>query len=150
MIPSSFQATAREQPSAKKGKRIHFWWGDRVAESYDGATGASPVHPCARRRQRGRAGNRLSPLATYFCVGAFCVGAGFCGAAGGAEGVVGVAGCDLVCAGFTPESTDGDPVLRAAKIESVIDVTMKMIADQVVARERTEAAPRGPNAVWLP
>jgi hypothetical protein len=43
-----------------------------------------------------------------------------------------------------------DPVLRAAKIESVIDVTMKMIADQVVARERTEAAPRGPNAVWLP
>jgi len=88
---------------------------------------------------------RLSPLATYFCVGA-----GFCGAAGGAEGVVGVAGCDFVCAGFTPESTDVDPVLRAAKIESVIDVTMKMIADQVVARERTEAAPRGPNAVWLP
>src|SRR5258708_36495026 len=31
MIPSLFQATAREQPSAKKGKRLHFWWGDRVA-----------------------------------------------------------------------------------------------------------------------
>jgi hypothetical protein len=32
----------------------------------------------------------------------------------------------------------------------VIDVTMKMMADQVVARERTVAAPRGPKAVWLP
>ena len=77
----------------------------------------------------------------------FCVGAWFCGTVGGAEGA---AGCDFVCAGFTPESTDVGPVLRAAKIESVIDVSMKMIADQVVARERTEAAPRGPNAVWLP
>jgi len=77
----------------------------------------------------------------------FCVGAWFCGTGGGAEGA-GVAGWDFVC--FTPESTDVGPVRRAAKIESVMDVTMKMIADQVVARERTEAAPRGPNAVWLP
>jgi hypothetical protein len=80
----------------------------------------------------------------------FCVGAWFCGTVGGAEGAAGVAGCDLVCDGFTPESTDVGPVRRAAKIESVMDVSMKMIADQVVARERTEAAPRGPNAVWLP
>ena len=64
--------------------------------------------------------------------------------------MVGVAGCDFVCVDFTPESTDVGPVRRAAKIESVIDVSMKIIADQVVARERTEAAPRGPNAVWLP
>ncbi len=27
---------------------------------------------------------------------------------------------------------------------------MNKIADQVVARERAVAAPRGPNAVWLP
>src|ERR1019366_4477399 len=80
----------------------------------------------------------------------FCVGAWFCGTVGGADGATGVAGCDFVCAGFTPESTDVGPVRRAAKTESVIDVSMKMIADQVVARERTEAAPRGPNAVWLP
>ena len=59
-------------------------------------------------------------------------------------------GCDLVCVGFTPDSTDFGPLRRAAKIDSVIDVNMKMIADQVVARERAEAAPRGPNAVWLP
>src|SRR5229473_7130647 len=91
------------------------------------------------------AGTPGSPLANYFCVGA-----GFCGAAGGAEGADGVAGCDFVCVDFTPESTEVGPVRRAAKIDSVIDVSMKIIADQVVARERTEAAPRGPNAVWLP
>lgn len=66
------------------------------------------------------------------------------------DGATGVAGCDFVCDGFTPESTEVGPVFRAAKIDSVIDVSMKMMADQVVARERTEAAPRGPNAVWLP
>ena len=64
--------------------------------------------------------------------------------------MVGLAGCDFVCVDFNPESADAGPVRRAAKIESVIDVTIKMIADQVVARERTDAAPRGPNAVWLP
>ena len=56
----------------------------------------------------------------------------------------------MVCEGFTPESTDAGPVLRAALMESVIEVTMKMMADQVVARERAVAAPRGPKAVWLP
>jgi hypothetical protein len=61
-----------------------------------------------------------------------------------------VAGWDFVWVGFTPENTEVGPVFRAAKIERVMDVNMKMIADQVVARERTEAAPRGPNAVWLP
>jgi hypothetical protein len=65
---------------------------------------------------------------------------------GGAEGA-GVTGCDFVCDGFTPESTDVGPLRRAAEIESVIEVSMKMIADHVVARERTDAAPRGPNAV---
>ncbi len=76
----------------------------------------------------------------------FWFGAWSCGTVGGADG----AGCDFVCDGFRPESADVGPDLRAAKIESVIDVNMKIIADQVVARESTEAAPRGPNAVWLP
>jgi len=48
------------------------------------------------------------------------------------------------------ESTDEGPARREALIERVIDVSMKMTADQVVARERAVAAPRGPNAVWLP
>src|SRR3984957_8792028 len=34
--------------------------------------------------------------------------------------------------------------------ERVSDVIMKTMAHQVVARERNVAAPRGPNAVWLP
>lgn len=79
----------------------------------------------------------------------FCVGAGVCGALPGAAGT-GVTGCDLVCVVFTPDSTEFEPVRRAAKIESVIEVTIKMMADHVVALERTDAAPRGPNAVWLP
>src|SRR5712675_1718654 len=79
----------------------------------------------------------------YFC---------FCGAAGveAGGGVVGFAGCEVVCDSLTPERTDAGPVLREAKIDNVIDVTIKMIADQVVALVSTVAAPRGPNAVWLP
>ena len=73
----------------------------------------------------------------YFCAGAAGFGAG-------------VAVCDFVCEVLMPESTEFDPVLRDAMMESVIEVTMKMMADQVVARESAVAAPRGPNAVWLP
>src|SRR5271154_6321544 len=78
----------------------------------------------------------------------FCVGAWFCGTVGGADGA-GVTGFDFVCVCvcLTPENTDVGPVRRAAKIDNVIDVSMKIIADHVVARERAEAAPRGPKAV---
>ncbi len=62
---------------------------------------------------------------------------GFCGAD--------FAGCDLML-----PSTELLPVRREAKIDRVIDVTMKMTAAQVVALLSTVAAPRGPNAVWLP
>ncbi len=34
--------------------------------------------------------------------------------------------------------------------ESVSEVIINTMAHQVVARERNVAAPRGPNAVWLP
>src|SRR5438309_1022254 len=69
----------------------------------------------------------------------------FCGAGGCGAGWV------LFCEEPTPCSTDlGTPDPRVAKIESVIDVTMNMMADQVVALERALAAPRGPKAVWLP
>ena len=62
-----------------------------------------------------------------------------------------MAGCDLVVEGFTPESTDPEDVPpREAMTDKVIDVTMKMIADQVVAFDKAVAAPRGPKAVWLP
>ena len=71
----------------------------------------------------------------------------FCGVAGG---LAGFAGCDLVCDGLRPCKTELGPARRDAKMESVIEVTMKMMADQVVAFDRAVAAPRGPNAVWLP
>jgi len=72
----------------------------------------------------------------------------FCGVWVG--GVAGFAGCDLVCEDLTPCSTEFVPLLREATTESLIEVTIKMMADQVVALDKTVAAPRGPNAVWLP
>ena len=83
-----------------------------------------------------RSGAAATHVYLYFCAG---FGAG-----------VGVAGCEVVCDGFTPESTEAGPVRREAKIDSVIDVTIKIIADHVVAFVKAVAAPRGPNAVWLP
>jgi len=49
-----------------------------------------------------------------------------------------------------PCKTDFGPERRDAYTESVIEVTIKIIADQVVALESAVAAPRGPKAVWLP
>lgn len=60
-------------------------------------------------------------------------------------------GTDFTGADFVPSRTD--PVLwerRAAKTDSVIDVSMKMTAAQVVALVSIVAAVRVPNAVWLP
>jgi len=65
-------------------------------------------------------------------------------------GVLG-AGCEVVCPGLLPERTDPGAVeRREAKTDKVIDVSMNKTADQVVARDSAVAAPRGPNAVWLP
>jgi len=83
--------------------------------------------------------NYVATAARYFCCG--------CGAVGG---VAGFAGCDLVCDGLTPCSTELGPDRREANIDNVIEVSIKIMADQVVALERAEAAPRGPKAVWLP
>ena len=120
----------------KNNQEANVFHGQAIA-MLNGARGEVPVY---------RAGAPRLHWQSYFCVGAW-----FCGTAGGAAGAGVVDGdCDFVCAGFTPENTEVGPVRRAAKIESVIDVSMKIMADHVVARERTEAAPRGPNAVWLP
>lgn len=60
----------------------------------------------------------------------------------------GVAGCELFDAGFKPCSTEFEVAPpRDAMMESVIEVSMKITVDQVVALERTVADPRGPNAV---
>jgi len=78
---------------------------------------------------------------TYFC------GTGAGGVAGGAAGFT---GCDLAGAALTPCNTEFVPLWREAKTESVIEVTINMTADHVVARDKAVAAPRGPKAVWLP
>jgi hypothetical protein len=64
--------------------------------------------------------------------------------------VAGAAGCDFVGVDFTPDRTELDAPDREAKIDKVIDVIMKSTVDQVVALDKAVAAPRGPNAVWLP
>jgi hypothetical protein len=48
-----------------------------------------------------------------------------------------------------PERTELE-VLRDASTDSVIEVSMKTIAEIVVILESSVAAPRGPKAVWLP
>ena len=73
----------------------------------------------------------------HFC----CVGAG---------GAAGFAGCDFVCDGVKPCSTDFGPVRRDAYTESVIDVIRNVAVAHAVALVKAVAAPRGPNAVWLP
>jgi hypothetical protein len=42
------------------------------------------------------------------------------------------------------------PAVELWCMVSAIDVSINMMAHQVVALEKKVAAPRGPNAVWLP
>lgn len=49
-----------------------------------------------------------------------------------------------------PSSTECEPEERTKRTTRLIDVHMKMIADQVVRRVSTLAAARGPNAVCEP
>lgn len=72
----------------------------------------------------------------------------FCGEEG--VGVWTGAGCVFTGCDLMPCKTDAGPLRLLAYTASVIEVTMKATADQVVALERALAAPRGPNAVWLP
>ena len=72
--------------------------------------------------------------------GAVCAGAG---AGAGAL----FAGADLE---FSSNTEAPRPALRVAMMESVIEVTMKITAEIVVAFESKVAEPRGPNAVCEP
>jgi hypothetical protein len=73
----------------------------------------------------------------------YFVGGGVAGACCGV--VAGVAGA--LC--FWPLKTEL-PDFRDDMIESDSDVSMKTITATVVARESADAAPRGPNVLWLP
>jgi hypothetical protein len=80
--------------------------------------------------------NPLTPV--YFWAGAAGVGAGV------------EAGADFAGAVLTPDNTEREAGLRDAAIESVMEVSIKMTIDHVVALDNAVVAPRGPNAVWLP
>src|SRR4029077_16247268 len=90
------------------------------------------------------------------CVAEGCVvGAGVlfgagCGAAGCGGGTLwGVGGCGG--AGLENFSSTEPPCTPLSVCStSAIAHTMNIIAHHVVARDSTVAAPRGPNAVWLP
>ena len=79
------------------------------------------------------------------------------GAAGAVFAGAGAAGLDVgavfagagavVCSKIEPISPASAP---ARFTDSAIDVIIKKIAHQVVARDKNVVAPRGPNAVWLP
>jgi len=86
-------------------------------------------------------------------------GAGFVGAGVDEFGVAGAgaAGAGITGAGGLAvfENCCNTELPEAAAVEfwrmvMAIDVSMNMIAHHVVALERKVAAPRGPNAVWLP
>src|SRR5215467_16029102 len=88
-------------------------------------------------------------------------GAGCCGVddCGGAAGCAGVAGVGLAGAGFVAAGAGFEnfckieppcSTLRSTRTTIAIAHTMNITAHHVVACESTEAAPRGPNAVWLP
>src|SRR5215469_1322629 len=85
--------------------------------------------------------------------GAGCCGVDDCGGAAGCAGV-GLAGAGFVAAGAGFETfCKIEPpcsTLRSTRTTIAIAHTMNITAHQVVAWESTEAAPRGPNAVWLP
>ena len=69
----------------------------------------------------------------------------FFGGAGTGTGAVGFVAAGIPC------NTDFEMLACFdAYTESVTEVTIKMTADQVVALDKAVAAPRGPNAVWLP
>jgi hypothetical protein len=69
----------------------------------------------------------------------------------GTAGVAGAAGCldgfENCCSTELPVD---DATVLSTCIVSAMDVSMNMMAHHVVAFERNVAAPRGPNAVWLP
>src|SRR3954469_5757947 len=88
----------------------------------------------AKDKRHGRS-RAFEKTKTYFC-GA---GAGVC------------AGADCCAGAFAPCKTELPPLLpREAMMESVIDVSIKMTTPAVVAFDKADCAPRGPNVLWVP
>src|ERR1700687_364322 len=107
-----------------------------MAQNYTGQIRADTIRQAFKINQRRRIPARR--IRSYFC----CVGG---------VGVFGAgAGCVFTGCDFTPCNTEVGPLRRKAYTDKVMEVTINATADQVVALESALAAPRGPNAVWLP
>ena len=68
----------------------------------------------------------------------------------GAVFAAGATGAEVCFSGLRFRIELPAPLPRVATIDSDIEVSMKMIAEIVVALERSVAEPRGPNAVCEP
>ena len=111
---------------------MNYFGGAGVAGA--GADGAGVVAP-------GAAGAGVEAL------GVAVLGAAGIGAAGaGTAGAAGLPVFENCCNTELPEAE----AVEFWRMVMAMDVSMNMIAHQVVAFERNVAAPRGPNAVWLP
>jgi hypothetical protein len=104
---------------------------------------------CVSRQKISR---RILNGLTYF-EGAGAAGAGAAGA-GTDAGAVGAgtagAGCFDVFENCCNTELPVDATAEFWCMVNAMDVSMNMMAHHVVALERNVAAPRGPNAVWLP
>ena len=79
------------------------------------------------------------------------MGAGADGAGAEGAGVVGAVGAGADDDAGTASSTEPPrPALLEDMSARSSEVAMKIAADHVVSRESNVAAPRAPNAVWLP
>src|SRR5882762_1930884 len=127
---TSARGKVRIDPSTfyKSGQRLS---GSRCLCYFDGAVGVGADG--AGVAAFGAAGTGASGIGT----GAVCTGS---------AGTAGLAVFENCCNTELPEAA---PV-EFWRMVMAIDVNMNMIAHHVVAFERNVAAPRGPNAVWLP
>jgi len=98
----------------------------------------------------GAAGWELGCVAGADCAGAGAGAVGVVEAGAPGFGVL-LAGAGAADLGFVCSITDPIELSAVSRLKySVGDASMNTIAHDVVARDRNVAAPRGPNAVWLP
>jgi hypothetical protein len=127
---------------------------DLQRSSQNGVSGSSArgkvKKNCVARQ---RVSRRILIGVGYFD-GAGAAGAGMAGAGAGADAGdagAGTAGADFdVFENCCNTELPVDPTAEFWCMVNAMDVSMNMMAHQVVALERKVAAPRGPNAVWLP
>ena len=130
--------------AAENGQGVEgFWECGSLAATFE----CVEVSGCEKREQNSRTPNYgLAGVAGAGCCGVVDCGAAGCCVAGAGAGLAGAgAGFENCCKIEPPCST-----LRSTRTTNANAQIMNITAHHVVACESTVAAPRGPNAVWLP